>query len=380
MSGDRKAAALISCSEHYQHRLAVIDKCLQQRGYDTIYITSDFDHTTKNVFTCSVPNCVQLHARPYQKNLSLDRILSHREFAKNVFDYLEKQPRIPDVVVALIPPNFLAHYGAIFKKRHPEVTMIFDIFDMWPETFPSSKVKKVLAPVFSVWAWIRDHSLRKADFVTTECELFRRMLNLPEKTSASIYLAAEPLPIPAIPIQLRQDGLDLCYLGAINNIIGISEICSLLSQLTKYRHVTLHIIGKGEREKEFIESAKAAGAQVVFYGPIFDDTKKQEIMSRCHFGLNIMKSSVCIGLTMKSVDFFRFGLPIINNIPADTHRLVVENGVGIQLDEGCVKDILAMSTTDFLRMRANVQRFFFDVLQMDAVLSKYHDLFDDILK
>ena len=167
MSGDKKTAALISCSEHYQHRLAVIDKCLQQRGYDTIYITSDFDHTSKKVFVCTVPNCVQIHVRPYQKNLSLDRILSHREFAKRVFDYLEKQPKIPDVVVALIPPNFLAHYGAKFKKQHPEVTMIFDIFDMWPETFPSSKVKKFLAPAFSVWAWIRDHSLRKADFVTT---------------------------------------------------------------------------------------------------------------------------------------------------------------------------------------------------------------------
>ena len=378
MSGDKKTAALISCSEHYQHRLAVIDKCLQQRGYDTIYITSDFDHTTKNVFVCSVPNCVQLHARPYQKNLSLDRILSHREFAKNVFDYLEKQPKIPDVVVALIPPNFLAHYGAKFKKQHPEVTMIFDIFDMWPETFPSSKLKKVLAPVFSVWAWIRDHSLRTADFVTTECELFRRMLNLPERTSAAIYLAAEPLSIPAIPIQLRQDGLDLCYLGAINNIIGISEICTLLSQLTKSMQVTLHIIGKGEREKEFIESAKAAGAQVVFYGPIFDDTKKQEIMRRCHFGLNIMKSSVCIGLTMKSVDYFLFGLPIINNILADTKTLVEKEGVGVQMGPDCVRQLLELSDADCLDMRARVERVFAEIFEESVILRQYVGIFDRI--
>ena len=378
MSEVRKTAALISCSEHYHHRLAVIDKCLQQRGYDTIYITSDFDHTTKNVFTCSVPNCVQLHSRPYQKNLSLDRILSHREFAKNVFDYLEKQPKIPDVVVALIPPNFLVHYGAKFKKRHPEVTMVFDIFDMWPETFPSSKVKKVLAPVFSVWAWIRDHSLSKADFVTTECELFRRMLDLPEKTSATVYLAAEPVSVPAIPVQLRQDGLDLCYLGAINNIIGISEICELLSQLTKHTHVTLHIIGKGEREKEFVDSAEAAGAQVVFYGPIYDDAKKQEIMSRCHFGLNIMKSSVCIGLTMKSVDYFRFGLPIINNILADTKTLVEKEGVGVQMGPDCVRQLLELSDADCLDMRVRVERVFAEIFEESVILRQYVGIFDRI--
>lgn len=35
-----------------------------------------------------------------------------------------------------------------------------------------------------------------------------------------------------------------------------------------------------------------------------------------------MKPDVCVGLTMKSVDYFRHDLPILNNIPADTAELV----------------------------------------------------------
>ncbi|MFQ9053482.1 MAG: hypothetical protein ACLR5H_10345 [Oscillospiraceae bacterium] len=55
------------------------------------------------MFRCTVPGCRQIHVRPYQKNLSLSRILSHRDFARLVFRELEQDP--PDVVVAQLPPT-----------------------------------------------------------------------------------------------------------------------------------------------------------------------------------------------------------------------------------------------------------------------------------
>ena len=56
-------------------------------------------------------------------------------------------------------------------------------------------------------------------------------------------------------------------------------------------------------------------------------------MSRCHFGFNLMKPDVCVGLTMKSVDYFRHDLPILNNIPADTAELVDREQVGLNVGE-----------------------------------------------
>lgn len=366
-----KTAYLISCSDHYGHRLNVTDEYLRSCGYRTTYITSDFDHTSKTPFTCSVPGCVQIHARPYRKNLSADRILSHRTFARDVFRYLEDLPEPPDVIVVLIPPNFLAHYAARYKKKHPGVRLIFDVFDLWPETFPFGRLKKLLAPVFRIWSKIRDRSLPAADFVITECEMFRQKLNLPKETSAAVYLCAEPLTLPETPVNLSADKLDLCYLGAINNVIGISEICELIEGLTQQKPVTLHVIGKGEREQEFIDSAKAAGAEVIFYGPIYDDGKKQEIINQCHFGLNIMKPSVCVGLTMKSIDYFRFGLPIINNIPADTQNLVEEHGIGVQLDAECVQKLLTMTNAECVDMRSLVARSFAESFEKDKALENY---------
>lgn len=375
----KRIAYLISCSDHYNHRLCVIDDYLRSRDFDTIYITSDFDHTAKKSFVCNVPNSVQLHVIPYRKNLSVARIVSHWQFAKSVVRYLEQVERKPDAVVSILPPNFLAYYLAGYKERHPEVKLVFDIFDMWPETFPIGRLKKILSPVFFIWAKLRNTSLPTADFVTTECELFRQRLNLPDGNSATVYLCAEPLQIPLRAPRLRSDGLDLCYLGAINNVIGIPEICGLLRELTKHTQVTLHVIGTGERQQEFMDQAKAAGAEVVYYGAVYDDEKKQEIISGCHFGLNVMKSSVCIGLTMKSVEYFRHGLPIINNIPADTEGFVTEKNTGIQLTENCAEVIGKMSVAECMQMRENVQQVFSEYFSRGVADRRYKEIFDGIL-
>ena len=373
-----KKAVCISCSDHYDHRLHIAAHCLRERGYDTTYITSDFDHTRKETFVCSVEGCVQLPARPYHKNLSADRILSHRNFARDVFRYLENQPQQPDVLVVLLPPNLLAHYGAKYKKRHPQVKLVFEIFDLWPETFPGGKIKKLLAPVFKVWAALRDRNLDKADFVVTECELFRKKLRLPEETSRSVWLCADPLPMEIPQPRLCADRLELCYLGAINNVISIPHIYNLIKELTAKKPVTLHIIGKGERQEEFIEEAKKAGAEVIFYGAVYDEQKKLEIMNRCHFGLNVMKTSVCVGLTMKSVDYFRFGLPIINNIPSDTQTLVEKQRIGIQLSDGCAEKIAALTDTDCLQMRENVRRIFQESFERSVIIRQYEQILDAI--
>ena len=98
-----KRAVLISCSDHYGHRLWAVDTYLKSRGYETVYLTSDFSHDRKAAFTCSVPGCRQLHVRPYQKNLSADRILSHREFAKKAVRWLEELEQ--ELKVLLLPKD-----------------------------------------------------------------------------------------------------------------------------------------------------------------------------------------------------------------------------------------------------------------------------------
>ena len=371
------SAYIISCSDHYGHRMQLWDTCLQSFGFSTTYLTGDFDHYTKKPYVCQVPGSVQLPVRPYQKNISVDRILSHRDFARKALKHLERSR--PKVIVSLLPPNFLAHYLAIYKKRHPETVLIFDIFDLWPETFPSGGIKKLFAPAFSIWAKLRDRNLPVADYVTTECDLFREMLRLPDQKSQTVYFWSQPAPVASHP-DLQEDTISLCYLGFINNVISIEDICGLIHKLSQCKPVKLHIIGAGERTEAFIQGAQNAGAEVCYHGALYDPAKKQSIMDTCHFGLNIMKSSVCVGLTMKSVDYFRHSLPIINTIPGDTAQLIRTRGIGVQLTENCHTQIASLSTQELLDMRRNVQQTFDEIFSYDKAEEKITAILTKLLQ
>ena len=102
-------------------------------------------------------------------------------------------------------------------------------------------------------------------------------------------------------------------------------------------------------------------------------------MSACHFGLNIMKASVCVGLTMKSIDYFRHGLPIINSIPADTQELVEREKIGIQLNEHCVETIASLSAQDCLQMRENVKQVFGTRFARDVILGAYRKIYASLI-
>ncbi len=327
-----KKAVCISCTHHYNERILPVETTLREAGYDCTYITSDFHHIAKKTHRVELPHCIQIPTVPYTKNISVQRICSHIRFARDAFKTVAKLQ--PDLVYVEVPPNSLCRQGARYKKKFPKTTLIFDIFDMWPESFPNSRAKQLLALPFRVWAQFRNRGLPKADLVLTECDLFRSRLQkyLANTPNQTLYLCRPGATTDGVKEIPRQEAIHLCYLGSINNIIDIPAIAALIGQTQKLRPVVLHIIGDGESKDAFIADVEATGAQVQFHGKIYDAAQKQAIFEQCSFGLNIMKDSVCIGLTMKSLDYFAGGLPIINTIAGDTYTLVQEQGVGINLD------------------------------------------------
>lgn len=59
---------------------------------------------------------------------------------------------------------------------------------------------------------------------------------------------------------------------------------------------------------------------------LYDFQRKQEVFDQCNYGFNVMKPSVVVGLTMKSLDYMCAGLPIINTIKG-TQKIFVRNGI-----------------------------------------------------
>jgi len=321
-------AVIVNCFDTYEDRVDLIQEFFKEQGYDVTVIQSDFRHFKKVHRVESKEDFIFIKTNPYFKNLSVARLRSHYKYASDAFKIVEEIK--PDLLYTFVPPNSLAKFAASYKKKHKEVKLILDLIDLWPETMPIGKAKNF--PPLTFWGAMRDKSLKYADLVITECDLYQSVLAdaLKGIKTETVYLAKSGIKVVSNP-QLSDDVIHLAYLGSINNIIDIPKIKEIIEIIKRVKDVTLHIIGDGESKQELIAAAKAGGATVEYHGEIYDSQEKQDIFDRCHFGLNIMKNSVCVGLTMKSIDYFQHGLPIINNIPADTADIVEQNGVGINI-------------------------------------------------
>ena len=133
----------------------------------------------------------------------------------------------------------------------------------------------------------------------------------------------------------------LAYLGSMNHLIDIERIEEVITTLIPKYKVIVHVIGNGFAKEKFLTMLKQNGAMVKFHGELYDSKALVEIFCECDFGLNIYKPTTCIGMTMKSMDYFCYNLPIINSIPCDTERLIKKYNAGINIKEFSIEKMEA---------------------------------------
>ncbi len=323
-------------SHDYNTRTKYLEAFLRSKGYEVETLISDFNHINKCEYHVERSDTQLIHVKPYTKNLSIARVNSYVGFAKSCAECLLKQGKV-DLVYLLAPPNLLIKEIALLKRKM-KFRFIVEVGDMWPESLPVSEtVKTIGKPAFYLWRRIRDKYINQADYVIAECELFRTRLirNGLLVPSKKVYFCKEPLFDGSNALKYDCDHISLCYLGSINNIIDIEYIRKFIYSLSQKKKVTVHIVGKGEYEEALCDSIRNSGGDIIFYGPIYDDNKKKEIISMCHFALNIMRKNVFVGMTMKSLDYFSIGIPIINSVHGDIWDVIEDNQCGFNSDSPC---------------------------------------------
>ena len=319
---------IINCFDTYEHRVDLLFKYLTEVGHRVTVLTSDYQHIRKRKRTKNKDRYLLFDTIPYYKNISLQRAYSHIQLSRNIFNYVEEHINTINLLWVFVPPNSFVKDAADIKRKYDKIKLIFDFIDLWPESMPINGIKNIFP--FTYWKNIRDKHLNSADYIVTECNLYQSILknNLNKMMVKTLYLA-RPF-VKYIPqLDLPDKEIALCYLGSINNIIDIDCIADIIKKCQKYKPVVLHIIGDGENKSVLVSKIQKTGTHVIDHGIIYDRYQKQRIFDACHYGLNIMKKSVCVGLTMKSIDYFEFGLPIINNIHGDTWDAVEVYNIGM---------------------------------------------------
>lgn len=353
---------VLSGTNHYEERNKRVIEEYKKQNKTVLYLTSDFHHINKSQYVFDVEGCKQVHVLPYYKNISISRLLSHADFSFKAYFYLKQH--MPDVVYTEIPNNSLAMSTAWYKKRYG-CQLIFDIFDMWPEALPVKTGNPIVNFALSIWGAFRNRNLKHADKIYTECDYYQEILakegyTMPMETK---YLCQEDGDLE-IKTVWRDDQIHICYVGSINNIINAPLMIMFLDKLNQKRKVYFHLIGQGESKERIKQELERKQVQVIDYGSIYDKHELQNIFNQCSFAINFLVPDVAIGITMKSVTYFRGGMPILNTVDGDTRRLVDLKQVGINVDSerilDAIENILQLNEKKINEMKQRARKVFQD--------------------
>ena len=365
-----KKAIIVTCFESNEERVTFIKEALKNKEYDVNVITTNFSHIKKEERKDIPKGFIPLKTIYYRKNLSITRLFSHAQFAVDSFFLLDEMK--PDLLWILAPCNSLIKETKKYKKKHKNVKVIIDIIDMWPESLPIAFKKKDLF-IFKWWKDIRTNNIDVADEVVSECDLYQEILSKEYQGRITTIHWARDAKAIKHDTDLPSDKLSLCYIGSINNIIDIDLIKKLISNTNK--KVVIHIIGSGEQTKYMLNTLKEV-CEVVYHNNVYDAKEKENIFNQCHAGINIYKEGLYIGLTVKCMDYFMYGLPIINNIKGDTWNFVENNKVGVNVNKDTIIDANKLINTR--SNNQNVIDLFNNNFTKEIFINKCYEVIDRI--
>lgn len=364
-------ATIITCFESNESRVFLVKSVLEEMNYKVDVITTDFSHVKKNKRNNIPSGFKAVETKPYKKNLSVQRMLSHAMFSKDAFKLVEDNK--PDLIWLCAPANSLIKEANIYKKNNENVKLIVDIIDMWPESLPVGISKDIIP--FSLWRNIRKNNLSCADLLVTECDLYHEILKNEYKGRIETLYWAREIKDNKLEVSTDDNALSLVYLGSVNNIIDLEKIKNIIKSFNK--KVTLHIVGTGEKISEMVSTMEEA-CEVVNHGVVLNEDKKSEIFKQCHAGINVYKENLYIGLTMKCIDYFAAGLPIINNIKGDTHKLVDEYNLGINVDSDL--NVYADKLIELRKNYSYINMFYKNHFSKEAFSLRCKELVSEVMK
>ena len=332
-----KKALIISCFNWYKARLEPIREVLLENGYEVAILIADFEHISKTPVREKYDECTYVHVPPYQSNLSVQRIRSHLVFGKSVREYIDNSQ--PDFIWLQMPPNNPGRCCIRYKKRHSASRLVMDLIDLWPESMPLGRAANTLPA--KIWKKWRDNCIAVSDYVVTECDLYHESLKYvlnPEK-AGTLHLFKDQTEedkklVQSILSKRDTNGsiVRFAYLGSMNNIIDIEGICGVIRRFMSYGiRVEMHAVGEGDSRSQFESAVAGTGCDSYFYGPVYNEQEKIRILAPCDYAFNMMKATSEVGLTIKSIDYLSYGLPLINNIKGDTWEMVGSRNLGLNV-------------------------------------------------
>lgn len=350
-----------------------------RNNYNTKVVYSEFSHTFKKYIKYEDENFIPVKTLGYKRNISFSRILSHIIFALKIKGIIKKEK--PDLIYVTIPPNATAYSATKIANKNKKTKVIIDIVDIWPETLPIPILYKRYFNFFIGWFWkyLRNYALQRADYIVCQSDYFKQKLALKGNNVQVIHLAKI--------IKYREKAtvdvafgkvIKIAYLGSMNTITDFDTLLKI-SKTPGLNNIEITLIGDGEKKDWLLSTLKENNIKYTYFGKIFEEEKKKEILSKCDFGFNGYKSNTEVALSYKSIDYLHYGLPLINSAKNDTWDCVEKYSIGFNYNENTIDQLIenlkTLKSKELEKMKKNAYQCFLENFTWD----KYEAQMSDVL-
>jgi len=350
-----------------------------RNNYDTKVIYSEFSHTFKKYIRYDNENFIPVKTLGYKRNISFSRVLSHIIFALKIKGIIKKEK--PDLIYVTIPPNTAAYSVIKIAGKNKKTKVIIDIVDIWPETLPIPIVFKRYFNFFVGWFWkyLRNYALKRADYIVCQSNYFKQKLALKGNNAQVIHLAKIIKYRKKATVDVASGKVvKIAYLGSMNTITDFDTLLRISKKLGS-DHMEIILIGDGERKGWLLSTLKENNIKYTYFGKIFEEEKKKEILSKCNFGFNGYKSNTEVALSYKSIDYLSYGLPLINSTKNDTWDCVEKYKIGFNYNKNTVDQLIenlkTLKSKEIEKMKKNAYQCFLENFTWD----KYKIQMSDVL-
>ena len=324
-------------------RYWLMAEAFARAGCSVKYWTSDFNHTTKRRREMSVAvDSPGIEMRlvptpPYERNVSLARVRSHKAFAERWARLVRSEPMQdgPLAIVVSTPP-LSTGVAAVEVARERGAFLVADMMDEWPETFyrllPSCLAW--LGP-FVFWPQRRSSEklLRNADFVSGVCERYReKALAAGAKGYFKAYHGIELREAEDVRgISGTRGRLRLVYAG---NLGRTYDIPTILAAVRDNADWTLDVAGMGEQSSLFgADALEGYEGRVVYHGYLDSDALAR-LLASCDIGIVPMAPESCVGVPYKFGDYSAASLAIVSSLGGESAELLKRYRAGAAYDAG----------------------------------------------
>ncbi len=380
------AAFGFDVGENTNERGASFVRAFKKAGYQVTHISTDFDHAQKSYILMPLKETVdgvyviRFHVLKYVKNLSIQRIISHLQFAYKLKKYLNGLKDKPNYIYCVTPTSTSAYVAGKYCKKH-NIPFIIDLIDVWPDSLLPIMKSKIIDCALSPWYYISHKAYKMADYICGESIKYATHAHNfnPSVPWSYVYLGVNRNKInrliasSKVVVPEKKSPIRLCYGGDLGNSYGFDAVLSALCYIQDKGIVyEMYFVGGGDRQEYIRKFSEVHNLNVVITGKIpYCDYLKY--LSTCDIAFNAFAPNTMVVHSYKFNDYMATNNVVLSNLKGETADMIDRYHIGLNYTDEKLGEVLyeiCSKWDNYCGFKENINKFVNEVLDADVIYPK----------